>query len=276
MYNFEISKYKSKTSFQNMSLISITCEKNFRDYLISSLKASILSKVPNIAFLDITRQIEPFETVEAALTLRNTFQLLPEGSIHFIFVQNIIDTENPPLVFKYANHFFVTADNGFVSLFLQDDEPQEIIRMKPEMFISPFSEINYYPEIVKQIIDGIHLNKIGSMADEYKEHRLPKPFFEENAIKGMVLFFDPYQNVVSNITTKDFEKYRNFNHFEISLQYADFKIKRINQYYHQVLSGEVFALFNRFNLLEIGQYNGKIKEIYNLSKQTRVSIEFYD
>ncbi len=259
-----------------MPLISITCEENFRDYLISSLKASILSKIPNVTFLDISRQIVPFETIEASLILRNSFHLLPEGSIHFIFVQNIIDNKKPPLVFRYANHFFVTADNGFISLFLQDDKPQEIIRLKSEVFISPFSEINYYPEVVMQILNNVPLNKIGSIPEEFTEHRFPKPFFEDNAIKGMVLYFDPYQNVISNITKTDFAKYEKFNHFEISLQYTDFKIKRINQFYHEVLSGELFALFNNFNLLEVGQYNGQIKEIYNLNKQTRVSIDFYE
>ncbi len=259
-----------------MPLISITCEGNFRDYLISSLKASILSKYPNLIFLDISRQIAPFEIIEAALTLRNTFYLLPEGSIHFVFVQNIIDTKNPPLVFRYANHFFVTADNGFISLFLQDDKPQEVISLKPDVFVSPFSEINYYPQITGQILEGMPLNEIGTITDKFSEYRFPKPYFEKNAIKGMVLYFDPYQNVISNITKNNFEKYREFNHFEISLQYTDFKIKKINQFYHEVLSGELFALFNHFNLLEIGQYNGKIKEIYNLNKQTRVSIDFYD
>ncbi len=259
-----------------MPLITITCEQNFRDHLISSLKASILSSVPNVTFLDMSRQIAPFETIEAALTLRNNFQLMPEGSIHFIFVQNIIDTDTPPLVFKYANHYFVTADNGFISLFLQDNKPQEIIRLKSEIFVSPFSEISYYPTVVSQILNGIALTEIGTVPETFIEHRFPKPFFEENAIRGMVLYFDPYQNVISNITKTDFAKYSQFNHFEITLQYTDFKIKRINQYYHQVLGGEIFALFNNFNLLEIGQYNGQIKEIYNLSKQTRVAIDFYD
>lgn len=259
-----------------MPLITITCEQNFRDHLISSLKASILSLVPNVTFLDISRQIAPFETIEAALTLRNNFQLMPEGSIHFIFVQNIIDTDKPPLVFKYANHYFITADNGFVSLFLQDDKPQEIIRLKPEIFVSPFSEISYYPTVVSQILNGVALTDIGIVPEAYIEHRFPRPFFEENAIRGMVLYFDPYQNVISNITKTDFAKYSQFNHFEITLQYTDFKIKRINQYYHQVMSGEIFALFNNFDLLEIGQYNGQLKEIYNLSKQTRVAIDFYD
>lgn len=259
-----------------MPLITITCEQNFRDHLISSLKASILSLVPNVTFLDISRQIAPFETIEAALTLRNNFQLMPEGSIHFIFVQNIIDTDKPPLVFKYANHYFITADNGFVSLFLQDDKPQEIIRLKAEIFVSPFSEISYYPTVVSQILNGVALTDIGIVPEAYIEHRFPRPFFEENAIRGMVLYFDPYQNVISNITKTDFAKYSQFNHFEITLQYTDFKIKRINQYYHQVMSGEIFALFNNFDLLEIGQYNGQLKEIYNLSKQTRVAIDFYD
>ncbi len=259
-----------------MPLISITCEENFRDYLISSLKASILSKVPNVAFLDISRRITHFETIEAALILRNTFHLLPEGSIHFIFVQNIIDEKKPPLVFSYKNHFFITADNGFISLFLQDEKPEEIVRLDSKIFVSPFSEIKYYPKVVTQILNKVPLNEIGFIPEEFTDPRFPKPLFEDNAIKGMILYFDSYQNVISNITKADFTKYSQFNHFEISMQYTDFKIKRINQYYHEVLGGELFALFNNFNILEIGQYNGKIKEIYNLNKQTRISIEFYD
>ena len=259
-----------------MPIITFSCEKNYRDYLINSLKISILSKNKNITFLDISTQISPFEIVEAALILRNTFRTLPEGSIHFIFVQNIIDIKHPPLIFRYANHYFITADNGFISLFLRDDKPQEVVRLNSDIFLSPYSEISYYPDVVTKILHGKSLKEIGLPENKYLEYRFPKPFFDKKNIKGIILYFDSYQNIISNIFKSDFERYKSYNHFILSIQYTTLTIKKINHYYHEVLSGEVFALFNNFNLLEIGQYNGKIKETYHLKKQLRISIEFYD
>ncbi len=260
-----------------MRLVTFTCELNYRDYFINSMKAGILSLVPDANFLDISRQIAPFETIQAALILKNSFELLPKGSIHFVFVQNIIDTKTPPIVFKYKEHFFVTADNGFISLFLQDEKAENVVQLNAEIFATPFSEITYYPTLVKELFNGSSVETLGISEDfEFKEFRFPRPFFEEKALKGMILYFDLYDNAITNIKKQDFEKYSQFRNFELTVQYVDFTLKRINNFYHEVYSGEVFALFNQFDLLEIGQYNGKIKELYNLKNQTRVSIEFND
>lgn len=259
-----------------MHLVTFTCELNYRDYFINSIKAGILSFLPDVRFLDISRQIASFETIQAALILKNSFELLPKGSIHFVFVHNIIDTKTPSLIFKYKDHFFVTADNGFISLFLQDDKAESIVQLNPEIFTTPFSEIKYYPTLVSEICKGTSIEKLGKTDVEHKEFRFPRPFFEEKSLKGMILYFDLYENAITNITKQDFEKYSQFRNFELSIQFVDFTLKRINNFYHEVYSGEVFALFNQFDLLEIGQYNGKIKELYNLKNQNRISIEFYD
>jgi len=99
-----------------MPVITLTSDWNQYDYYLAAVKGQILRKDPNIRIIDITHSIRPFNSVQAAFILRNSFIHYPSGSVHIIFV-NTEPIENQKFIgIKAQGHFFIGVDNGTFSL----------------------------------------------------------------------------------------------------------------------------------------------------------------
>lgn len=64
--------------------------------------------------------------------------------------------------------------------------------------------------------------------------------------------------------------------FEIFVQSNHYKLKTIKENYYHVPVGELVAIFNSADLLEIAINQGNAAELLNLSVNSAVRIKFFD
>ena len=136
-----------------------------------------------------------------------------------------------------------------------------------------FDILNVYPEIIKAVSDK-KLDKISEVAEDYDKHVPMRPVFEENVISGSVIYIDSYKNIITNINKKLFEEVGKNRNFEILVLSNHYRITKLNKSYQETPVGELLALFNSLNLLEIAMKDGNVSDLLNIQINSVVRIKF--
>ncbi len=234
----------------------------------AQLKGKLVSKNKELNIIDLISNILNFDIVEAAFVLKKSFTNFPEETIHLNFVDNP-RIKSDIIIAEYNGQFFVSRDNGFLSLALPDDL-SSIFRIENSGL--PSLELDTYSEIVDAITKK-RIQKIAAPTDEIKRTITISPGISAYQIIGHVIYIDVYGNLITDITSEIFDNFRENNKFKIYIQSDKNYIDFIGKSYADVECGDLVAFFNSLGLLEIGQRNGNIAEMFGIAKSTEIRIE---
>jgi S-adenosylmethionine hydrolase len=80
--------------------------------------------------------------------------------------------------------------------------------------------------------------------------------------------------VITNIDKDLFDYVRENRKFTIYVGSISNRIQKINNSYQESFDGDLLAVFNSMNLLEIAIHKGQAADLMNLTKETTIRIEF--
>jgi len=255
-----------------MPIITLTTDWNKNDYYIGALKGAILNQCNNATVIDISHQIKPFNIFQAAFILKSCYAGFPEGTIHIIGVKSDYSSENQHLIVKADNHYFIGADNGIFSL-LFDEKPIQAFVIKNEKSTS-FPELDVFAKVACDIINGAQLESVEMPTDKIVRRVSLHATIEDSIIIGRIVYIDSYQNAITNISYELFQQVGKDRQFKIFVQSNGNVISKINKTYQETAPGELLAIFNSINLLEIAINEGNAAELLNLDTNSTVRIKF--
>lgn len=258
-----------------MSLITLTTDWNKSDYYLGALKGKILSVDPSTIVVDINHQIQPFNIMQAAFVLRNCFYNFPQGTIHIIGVNAALTSKKSLLVLKIKGHYFITTDNGICGL-ISSEEPEAVYRVKKSEINNNFLSIDSFIKTAFHILNGDELRTFCEPAEKYVRQVPLRPVIDKNLINGSVIYIDSFSNAITNVSKETFLKVGQDKPYEIFIQSNHYRIDKINETYEDSLSGELLAIFNSVNLLEIAINHGNAADLLNLKISSAIRIKFYD
>ena len=249
-----------------MSIITLTTDFGIKDHFIANIKGAILSEIPEVNIVDISHQISPFNILEAAYIIQNSYRSFPLGTIHIIGVDSELNPENKHLVVKFEGQYFICSDNGIMSMACLNIEPEKIVEINiHDKLISNFSVLDVFVKVACHISRGGKLEVIGKGITKIKSVKNLTPFINEskNQIIGNVIYIDNYGNVITNITKSFFREVSKSREFEISVR--NYKFKKIHSKYSDIVNfsideskrnndGQALAIFNSSLNLEIAIY----------------------
>ena len=67
-----------------MSIITLTTDYGLKDHFVGALKGKILSEFSEAKIVDISHQIDPFNTAEASYIISASYKSFPKGTVHLI------------------------------------------------------------------------------------------------------------------------------------------------------------------------------------------------
>lgn len=257
---------------QAMPIITLTSDWITDDYYSGAVRGKIFSLLPDAQVMDISNKIQRFNVSQTAMVLRNTYHHYPPGTVHIIAVNTEPLKGLGHLAIKHNGHFFLGADNGVFAL-LFDDSPEKIIQLNG---VTPgsFAALDIYVPAACYLAAGKSMEDLGQPISEvYKQIPL-LPVFDANSLTGSVIYIDSYGNAITNITRELFDKVCKGRPFEIFVQSNHYKIKTLNKQYNETTPGELLALFNSLNLLEVAIYNGNVVELLSLSMGASIRVKF--
>lgn len=255
-----------------MPFITLISDWTKEDYYVGAVKGAIYSQLPDAKIVDLSHQVDRHNTTQAAFILKSCYQRFPAGTVHIIGIRSQ-HAKGDYLVAKKDNQFFLAADNGIFGLLFKE-KPEEIIRLQLEKGNSPFPELDIFASAACRISEGEDLSTLGEKLDDYYKNVPYRAIIEDDTIIGKVLYIDSYENAITNISRQIFERVGKGLPFRINMQYSQSQIRKLNTSYDETTPGEILALFNSLDLLEIAQNGGEASNMLNLNKDSTVRVNF--
>jgi S-adenosylmethionine hydrolase len=274
-----------------MSIITLTTDYGLKDHFVGALKGKILSEYSEAQIIDISHDIDPFNTVEASYIISAAYASFPKGTVHLIGVDMELNKENLHIVMQWNDSYFIAADNGILSMLSQKIVPQKIVAINiHDRLPSDASGLDVFVTVACHIARGGLLNVIGKEINAVKEVTEMKAVTanDNNSLKGHVIYIDHFGNVVTNITKKQFLEVAKGRPYEIQMKTKNIKtilpsysaIAISDKYPIKNYEGEKLAIFNEAGYLEIAIFRsnpskiGSASSLLGLNYRDAVTIEF--
>ncbi len=281
------------------NLITLCTDFGLKDYFVSAVKGALYSEIPNVNIVDISHQIMPFHKEEAAYILRNAYTAFPEGTVHIVGVDATHTDEHQHIVVLLDGHYFITADNGILSLISQTIAPSKVIaidqRISREYRLGAgYPVLDVFVQIAAHICRGGALEVLGKPLDKLYELKGTSPQVEldQNSIKIPIIYIDNFGNAATSLSRKAFEAVRKGRKFTIYLP-SGLSFNTILDSYDAINdytipdivkknAGREFALFNTSDELEIAIYKsnkhsvGAASNLLGLKCLDTIQIKFFN
>ncbi|MEX0314222.1 MAG: S-adenosyl-l-methionine hydroxide adenosyltransferase family protein [Allomuricauda sp.] len=256
-----------------MAIITLTTDFGHKDHFVGAIKGTILNNLPEVTIVDISHEINPFNIQECAYILKNAYRSFPPGTVHIVGVDSEQSPENKHIAVQVDGHYFISADNGVISLITSEINPEKVVEISiPDLSPSSFPVLNVFVQVACHISRGGKLEVIGKPFDALKELREFEPRISNNGktIMGNVVYIDNYGNVITNIQKSLFEAYRNGRDFEIIARTT--KIRTIHNSYNGIINfnldkgqrkgpGDALALFNSAGYVELAIFKSDLNTV---------------
>ena len=252
-----------------MALVTLTTDLGTRNFYVAALKGAIISHSGNIPMVDVTHEIKSYDIKEAAFTVRNSYKYFPKGSIHLVHV-NSTDGKDKLLVAQIDEHYFITFDNGFLSLAFEKT-PHQTYQVNEELL-----ENNslLYEDAIAKIIELLSKEykpaDFGHLTTETTNYRMLQPICTQGSIRGTVVYIDHFGNGITNITKKMFADFIGEKQFVAESNVGDAKV--ISKKYADGEVGDMVCLFNAAGNLEVAMNKGNAELLMALKIDTPVLI----
>jgi S-adenosylmethionine hydrolase len=258
-----------------MTIITLTTDWANDDFYIGAIKGLLYSKCPDVKVIDITHKIETYKYTQAAFVLKNSFTHFPAGTIHIVGINSDITEQQTPICLKLDGQYFVGAANGIFSLMFTQ-QPETIVEIKESdrFKVSSFPELTIFAEVAAFIAQGGDMKTLGPEIPGKYRHVQFMPAIDENAITGNVIYIDSFQNIITNISVDLFNQIGKKRKFSISVKSESYSVQKLSQNYSEVDVGEILALFNSLDLLEMAIRNGRLAELIDVRVNSPVTIKF--
>lgn len=253
----------------HMALLTLTSDLGTRDFYLAALKGAIISHCGYIPMLDITHAVKPYDIKEAAFTVRNAYRYFPKGTIHLVHV-NSADADAKLLIAVADGHYFVTFDNGFLSLAFEKT-PHQTYQVNEEIL-----EGNslLYEEGIAKVIELLSNeykpSDFGHLTTETVNYRLLQPIASMGSVRGTIVYIDHYGNAITNISRKLFDDFIGDKRFTVLANVG--QTKTISKKYSDADVGDMVCLFNASGYLEVAMNKGKAELLMGLKIDMPVMI----
>ena len=281
-----------------MSIITLTTDYGLKDHFVGALKGKLLSEFSEAKIIDISHNVDPFNTSEASYIITAAYKSFPKGTVHLIGVDAELNKENQHIAMQWNDHYFICADNGILSLLIQNIVPQKIVAINiHDRLTVDASDLDVFVTVACHLAKGGLLNVIGKEINTIKQITELQPMVatDKNSIKGNVIYIDHFGNIVTNITKKLFLEVAQGRKYEIPMvqrsnQKKSNPIKSIWAKYSDIASagnnnikfyeGDKLAIFNEAGFLEIAIFRsnplsfGSAHSLLGIGYRDTIAIEF--
>lgn len=256
-----------------MPIITLTTDFGLKDHFVGTIKGTIHKELREAVIVDISHQVNPFHIQECAYLLKNAYKAFPEGTIHIVGVDSERTPETTHLAVKVDGHYFITADNGVISLIVEEVRPEKVVEISlPGTVQDAFPVLSVFVPAACHLARGGTPEVIGKPFGKLRHYKefAPRVTNDGDTIVGSVIYIDNYGNVVTNIQRSLFDAYRKGRAF--TLEARNQKLSAIHDRYSGFINfdldraqrrgpGDLLALFNSSGYVELAIYKSNLNTV---------------
>jgi S-adenosylmethionine hydrolase len=259
-----------------MALVGFLSDFGLKDNFVGIVKAVILRINPSVQIIDITHQIRPYDILEAGFILKSSFKFFPKGTIFLAIVDPGVGSKRKAIIVKTKDFYFVSPDNGLLSLVLKELPPLKIIEISNDKyFLKPvsftFQARDIFAPVVGYLSKGEKVDNFGKEVFTYRKLDFPPLKLNKEILEGEIIYVDHFGNLITNIDEKTFKDFTKNKRFKI--QIGKFLIDKLSLNYAEAENLRPIVLINSFGYLEISLKEKNASEILKSKKADKVKIK---
>ena len=239
--------YLAITSLSSIT-ITLLSDLGTTDVAVSVAKAGLMRYAPDAVVVDISHNVMQYDLQQAAYLLLSAYRGFPKGTVSILLVDIFSGDKPRMLLAKKGDYYFIVPDNGILSLaFGGEWDSTQLCFEFAERY--SFNEwIDSAGKVIAALTAG---NTSRFKACEVRmARRLLQPQVMPLGIDCNILYIDRYENVVLDITRKQFDEYIQGRPFRIKVMRMQ-DITSISNNYNDMPEGEPLCRFNSAGFLEI-------------------------
>jgi len=257
-------------------LITLITDFGTKDYYVPSLVGQIKSINPSVEILHLTHEIKNQNIIEAAFTLKNSYPNFSPETIHVVVVDPEVGGERDAVLVKHNGHYFVSPDNGILSLAFETTKPDQVFSILNSPYknriISPvFHGRDIFTPIAAYLSLGVPPKLLGTLKSELLDLRWSLPSYDKQRIIGQIIHIDHFGNLISNVTEIFLRKWQQNENFVVSM--PGWEPMELSQSYSDVEAGDPVALIGSSGQLEIAVYQSNANQLFDLNIGSSIIIE---
>jgi S-adenosyl-L-methionine hydrolase (adenosine-forming) len=257
-----------------MALITLTSDLGTRDPYLATVKGRLLRHCSDAQLLDITHDIEPLNSAQAAYALSMALPHFPPDTIHWIGLRSQQVRNLRFLIAVQEGQIVIGPDDGFFSL-LFATYPEFLFAIRPGCG----QEAGFAGVHADTVFACAHLacnGDLSHIADAVRNitelNRL-QAAEGEDFIRGSAVAVDRFGNVAFNITRHQVERAARGRTWYLHLL-GRYRIDQISNTYQDVVPGEILALYNHAGFLEIAVNQGSAQRLLGLRNGSSIQLRF--
>jgi S-adenosylmethionine hydrolase len=234
--------------------ITLTTDFGHKDSYVAEMKAVILSISRGATIVDVSHEIEKFNTRMGAYVLACAAPYFPKGTIHVAVVDPGVGTARRALIAQTDRGFFVGPDNGVLGLALRSQKMKcvrEITNWKLMMprVSNTFHGRDIFAPVAAHLANGVPPSEFGPEIHDFVMPDIVSPVSRRGGVVGEVLHIDGFGNMVTNFSETDLEKLRNKPFVTVRFGKARLSL-RVCRTYAEAKPHELLAIAGSHGFLE--------------------------
>jgi len=192
-------------------LITLLSDFGARDPYVAEMKAVILSICPQARLVDISHEIEKFNTGMGAFVLASAASYFPKDTIHVTAVDPGVGTKRRAILVETKDTFYVGPDNGLLMLAAEKQGIRHVYNITNKRYMlqrvsRTFHGRDIFAPAAAHLASRATPSDFGSEIHDYMIPEFAKPHLKKGELCGEVLHIDDFGNIVTNVSKGDLEK----------------------------------------------------------------------
>jgi S-adenosyl-L-methionine hydrolase (adenosine-forming) len=200
-------------SKKEKACVALLTDFGSQDQYVASMKAVMLSINPDMEIIDITHEVQPFRTRQAAYILWSVYNYFPVDTIFVNVVDPGVGSKRRIIVMKTKKYTFIAPDNGILDFVLYQEKVTsavEVTQASLKEYVlgdvsSTFHGRDLIAPLAAYISDDASIKKFGTGCT------LPEVFSpfvssKKDLAPLCVLHIDHYGNIITNLRSLQVEK----------------------------------------------------------------------
>lgn len=263
-----------------MQLITLTTDWGTSDFFAGMVKGRLYSTIPDVQIVDIAHDILPYNVIQASFVVRNACLDFPAETIHIIDVDTHETKDQPYVVVKYNNQYYICADNGIPSAVFNKKEIDIVqIKLFQDSNFYTFPAYNLFCLVASELAKSHSLESVGYVRNKLAPYTAPTYSYYPSSgrLDASIMYIDSYGNAYLNITYEEFESVRQGRKIKLSIGTAVAKpIKVSLSYFDSVDYGEngLVLTVSATGYMEIALLHESAQDLLEIRLRKSVTIHF--
>ena len=249
-----------------------------KDAYVGIMRGVLASRCTTLRdVVDLTHAIEAQDVGAAAFQLQHAWSYFPKGTVHVAVVDPGVGSERRALIALDRGHAFVAPDNGLLGPILSADA--EVYALDVESVALPnrsrtFHGRDVFAPAAAALASGAMASDLGQPIELEPGIQLPMPERLRGRLgwRGVIQTIDHFGNLVSNLPARLLIEAEAAKHVQLFI--CEHAIRLVDTY-ADAREGDLLALVDSYDLIEVAVRGGNAAEILNCGIGELIEMELH-